>query len=284
MTTLLLPSGIRTLSTQESHWLTRDKPDLPATPRNCVVCGGTGRFRWWANEGHTATDDYVCDCDSMWIIGRYFAFAGLGLSYQKLRWEDTTWVDPHALNVVLSYLERAPGMIANGRGLILSGGLGCGKTLLLTLMLKALLADGFSGSFVDFSQLISRMMGSWDSEDGKKWFAIRAISPAILIIDDVGRELQRTEFVDGKYTKVTRMGAHALELVVRERIANDRPVMITTNLNLRQMNELYGDNLISLLQEKCEFVEVPGSDRRREISERTDAEINAGIKRPLVIG
>jgi DNA replication protein DnaC len=106
----------------------------------------------------------------------------------------------------------------------------------------------------------------------------------ILFIDDIGREHKPTTMNQGKVD--TRPGAvreTMLEAVIRQRVANCQPTIITTNLTPDDVANGYGGHTMSLLTEKTTFVEVTGSDRRREIEVREKRFVLAGMKRPVVV-
>lgn len=278
-----LPPGVRLLTDQEAERLRSKYPGLP-TVENCITCRGRGSFRWW-DAKRTATIEYGCVCTDQFILHRYFLHANIGLTYQRLGWFDVQ-AEAAAVEKVMDYLDHLDAYVDAGCGLILYGTKGAGKTLLSSLVLKAILAQGYDGYFTTFSEMLDTFTAGWHDRDDKTWFYKRVKNSRVLVLDDVGREFKQRRMVKGEgmvdYTTAT--AESSLDEVLRHRVANSRPTILTTNLDMEQLKAGYGGNVMSLLHERSTTYRFTGGDFRDQARMRLDDEIRAGLTRPVVVG
>ncbi len=285
-----LPVGIRLLSNAESDRLETLRPDARRSVRNCITCGGTRTFRWWSDDTRSEVVDWECPCEEQWILYRYMLWSGVGTAYQRYGWADASGVEPGAITAVNDWLSNSPQNVRSGLGLLLSGGMGTGKTMLALLMLKRLLGDGYNGYFTTFSDMISTLMTSWRSESERIAYHALCRNSGVLVVDDVGQEMKKTVVrtdEDGRkeLARVANVTSEfALESVLRHRIANAKPTIITTNLTVEQLRQVYGDHFKSLLTESMSLYPFSGRDYRGQAKMRQEEENTLGLIRPLVIG
>lgn len=274
-TLLPLPPGIRVLSDEEGSRLNSLYPDLPKTLAQCVTCKGQQTFIWRGAGGEPTRFD--CDCVSQRIMHRYFLHSGIGLRYQRLSWVDldTQAVDQTALSRVLDYAEHAEHYVSIGAGLMLQGkDMGTGKTMMATLLLKRLLADGIDGYFTQFNEMLDAHTAGWRDEEQKVWFDRRVRNAGVLVIDDVGRENKnRIDVIEAMF-----------DSVLRARHDNCKPTIITTNKTAEEFESLYRSNIMSLLSETSETVQVRGADYRPQVKAKQAEERTLGLTRPVVVG
>lgn len=280
-----LPVGIRLLTDSESARLRELNPSVPSSPRSCVTCHGTGTFVWWAGEnGVNKAAEYECPCEDQWILHRYLLHAGIGLAYQRLGWADVE-VEPGAKEKVGSYLDSADAYVRAGCGLILYGEKGTGKTMLATLVLKHLLANGYEGYFTTFSEMVDTFMAGWRDPEEKRHFHRRIKNAGVLVIDDVGREFKQRRFVkgEGMVEFETASSEATFDEVLRHRVAASKPTIFTTNKSIDALETGYGGNILSLLRERSTTYHFTGEDFRDRARFRLDDEVRSGLTRPVVI-
>lgn len=275
-----LPSGIRLLTDPEGDRLRSLYPptDLPPTPDDCITCGGKGTFLGYAPPEVDAEGDFTCEwkcnCPDQWTLHRYFLHANIGIAYQRLRWADATHVEPGALEKVEGYLNAAEAYIRAGMGLLLYGTNGTGKTLLSTLVLKELLGKGYDGYTTTFNEMLGSFSKGWKDVDDQRWFHKRVKNAQVLVIDDLGKEMKGRQ----------EMPMATFDEVLRHRVANAKPTIITTNLDVQKVTETYGISVLSLLREKSSTYRFTGDDFRDNARNRFEDEVKAGIVRPVTIG
>jgi DNA replication protein DnaC len=165
-------------------------------------------------------------------------------------------------------------MIASGIGLTLTGSSGTGKTMLSSLLLKNLVGAGHKGFFTTFHTLLDYFTAGWTSTDEKRWFDGRVRNAGVLVIDDMGREHK------GRID----IAISTLDHVLRARVSSGRPTILTSNLTLPKLGELYSANALSLLSESSITIEFIGPDYRPTHQQTKIDEARQGLTRPIVIG
>ena len=265
---LLLPDADRDFLLQtapDARYLDASAP--------CMTCQGTGRFRWWPIElsAGAAPVEWHCDCRSQRIVARRFLLHGVRMLYARHTWADAAYGEnPAALGSVRDWLEAAPRVIPAGQGLVLTGPTGVGKTLLMALTVKALLAQGISATLTSVTEMTDRFAEGWKDETIRRRWRERIEGARVLAIDDLGREWSRQT-----------LPTQVIETVVRYRTQSCLPTLITTNRDPATFSDAYGPHLVSLLAETAEIVPMHGADLRAKMRERRQAEIAAGLSRPV---
>jgi DNA replication protein DnaC len=284
-----MPRGIRMLLPVESQALDIRVPGA-ALP-GCPTCKGSlpikrrpedRTFLWHTGDGEPRR--FQCPCYDQYQMARYFYHSGVPTNYQRLGWGDFEHLNDGAASAVAEYLTHSEALVDAGFGLCIYGPRGNGKSLVGYLTIKEMLAKGYDCYCTTFADMIEGFMDTWREPEQKRWFNQTVRNAGILFIDDIGREHKPTTMNQGKVD--TRPGAvreTMLEAVIRQRVANCQPTIITTNLTPDDVANGYGGHTMSLLTEKTTFVEVTGSDRRREIEVREKRFVLAGMKRPVVV-
>lgn len=280
-----LADAVRTLSNEELDRLRKLYPGLPRSPQQCVTCSGRGNFLWW-NEGRTEVVEYECPCVDQWVLHLFFLNSGVGRTYQGLSWEDAGGIEAGARDRVAEWIEHSEAYIRAGCGLILHGTKGTGKSLLSSLILKWMLVEGYNGYFTTFSEMLSTLMGGFSDPDERTWFYARIKNAQVLVIDDLGREVHKRHAVkgDGFKEMTSPIASATIDEVLRHRTASSLPTILTTNLDLNELERDYGSNIISLLKERSVLYEFTGKDWRRDARLRLEDEVKRGLTRPVVVG
>ena len=284
-----LPAGIRLLTNQESDAVQAENPMAPRSLEQCPACHGEGEFLGLVGtEGDTAT--FVCSCADQVILSRYLLHCGIGLAYQKISWDDLYGADPHALGAIMNWVTNVEANLRAGYGMLLTGEVnGTGKTSMGVLALKCALGYGARGFFAPFSEIVSRLISSWNDQETAIRYYARCRNSELLVIDDVGREVKQRRFVTGDEQQgMVDFGSasseFALESILRHRISMGLATIITTNLSVEQLATHYGRHFQSLLTEAAEVVEVGGADWRTNARERMRDQAERGISRQARIG
>lgn len=270
------PSGLRSLTDPEVARLRQQYPDLWANPaKTCLTCSKAGSFK----ERDPNTGDVVevaCDCLAQWKMHRWMLNAGIGLRYQRMTWSDAAGVSNTVLGQVMDYLANDAANVASGTGMTLwSPDKGTGKTMLATLVFKALLAQGHDGYFTQFNEMLDFFSDGWRDADERSWFTKKVRNTGVLVVDDMGREYKgRAEIAEAMF-----------DSVIRARVAAARPTIITTNYTPEQMLQGYGGNILSLLSEVNIQVQVSGKDFRPQARERLLKDRADGVTSyPIAVG
>ena len=280
-----LPRAIRPLNDPDYERIIREYGrNIIPLPSQCSTCGGAGTFRWYVRPT-AEIDEWKCNCEDQWILAHWLLHCGIGLKYQRFDWYDLVVPKPEK---VQEYLEHARLIIPTGRGLVLYGPPGTGKTLLATLILKALIGQGHDGYFTTYADMLTRLTLTKFNAEEQEWFKRRVKLAGVLVIDDIGREQQQRVHVrnaetTGTIDLTTTLAERAFEDVIRARTANQLPTLITSNLDLNDIQTKYGVNVISLLREQSTSVRLEGADWRESSRDRGMEEIKLGLRRPVVL-
>lgn len=269
-----LPPGVRSLTDPESSRLRQQNTDLWINPqKSCLTCSKQGSFK--ARSGSQIVD-VECRCVDQWKLHRWLLNAGVGLRYQRISWVDAVGVPANVQMAVLEYVDQAEANIATGTGLTLwSPDKGTGKSMLATLLIKALLAKGNDCFFIQFNEMLNFFSDGWRDKDEREWFTRKVRNAGVLGVDDMGREYKgRAEVAEAMF-----------DTVIRARVASARPTIITTNYTPEQMLAGYGGNILSLLSEVNTEIHVPGQDFRPRARERLMRDRADGILTyPITVG
>jgi DNA replication protein DnaC len=266
------PEAVLPLSTNDHRRLEETYQDLWADPgKSCITCGKDGEILT-IRGGEEVT--VRCDCTEQWMLHLWMLNAGLGLSYQRLGWEQADGISDEILVPINDYLQDADALTRIGHGLTLWGPPGTGKTLLLTLIQRRLMALGYDTYFCLFNQLVNLHTAGWRSDEQRQWFERRIMNAGHLFIDDMGKEnVNRGEIVGS-----------LVDELLRHRIQHGRPTFVSANLAPEVMEDRYYTGTLGLFQEVNRIVEIQGASYREHRREQMANQARRGIRYPVVIG
>jgi len=161
-----------------------------------------------------------------------------------------------------------------GKGLLMTGSIGVGKTHLAVGMLQALIADrGARGLFVDYRDLLKQVQNSYNKNVSATELEVLApvFDAEVLVLDELGA------------SKPTDWVWDTVAHILNTRYNDRRTTIITTNYaNLAPGNgqatgaraavreetlgDRIGERMRSRLQEMCVAVEVQGTDFRQGVA------------------
>lgn len=146
--------------------------------------------------------------------------------------------------------------LAEGDGAWLMGDVGTGKTSLAMIVSKVALEAGRSVAIYSMPRLLARIRRTYDTESGEEGylsFFDRLTSVDLLHIDDLGAE-KRTDWV-----------LEQLYAIVDRRYEEELSMVVTTNLDVPDLEEQIGKRTVSRLIEMCgDPLPLYGPDKREE--------------------
>ena len=163
--------------------------------------------------------------------------------------------NPEITDIMRKYVERFPEYWRSGKGLLLYGAVGTGKTFYSACVANAVIDAGYRAYMTNFSTIADNLSGTWDKAE----YIDNLMRYDLLIIDDLGAE-RKSEFMQEQVWKVSDA-----------RYRSGLPLIVTTNLTAEELDAgdgLGNKRIYSRLLERCLAVEVKGKDRRREIARR----------------
>ena len=146
-------------------------------------------------------------------------------------------------NIAKRYVDNFDEFCKEGKGLLLHGGVGTGKTYIACMIANALIDKGYPVLVTNFSRILSTLQGTFDKQE----YLDSLNQFKLLVIDDLGIE---------------RDTSYAKELVyqtVDSRYRAGLPMIITTNLSMQKMateSDITDKRVYDRIIERCFPVEV----------------------------
>lgn len=154
--------------------------------------------------------------------------------------------------VARNYVENYREMVKKGKGLLLFGTVGTGKTFAAACIANALIDKGYPCLVTNFARLTNTIGGMFE---GKQNYIDSLNNYSLLVIDDLASE-RDTEYMN-----------EIVMNIIDSRYRSGLPLIVTTNLTaneLKDPKEVRKQRIYSRLMEMCVPIEVKGQDRRRE--------------------
>lgn len=156
-----------------------------------------------------------------------------------------------AMRIARRYADRFDAMAERGKGLLLYGPVGTGKTYAAACIANALVDRGRACLMTNFMRIINTLSGL---HDGRQEYIDRMADADLLVIDDLAAE------------RDTEYAGEIVYNVIDTRYRSGRPVIITANLTadeLKHPDNIRKSRIYSRLYEMTLPVECDGADRRR---------------------
>ena len=152
-------------------------------------------------------------------------------------------------NMAKRYVNNFDVFCKDGKGLLLYGGVGTGKTYIACMIANALIDKGYPVLVTNFARVLSTLQGTYDKQE----YLDSLNQFKLLIIDDLGIER------DTGYAKEQVFN------IIDSRYRAGLPMIITTNLTMQKLameSELADKRVYDRLLERCYPIEVMGESRR----------------------
>jgi DNA replication protein DnaC len=150
-----------------------------------------------------------------------------------------------------NYVDNFPELKKQGKGLLLYGQCGTGKTYAACEVANALIDKGYSVLVTNFARVLNSLQGTFDKQD----YIDEINSNALLVLDDLGIER------DTQYAKEQVFN------IIDARYRAGLPMIITTNLTMDKIKatqDIDNMRIYDRILERCFPIEVAGENRRRK--------------------
>jgi DNA replication protein DnaC len=183
-----------------------------------------------------------------------------------------------ALLMAQRFVEGYP-VETDGRGLLLTGDIGVGKTHVAVGLLKELIARrGVSGLFYDYRELLKEVQNSYNREVAATELGIlRPVFEAeVLVLDELGAakptdwvwdtvaQILNSRYNERRTTIITTNYANSGGLMALA--ANGQESAAKRAMRDETLGDRIGERMLSRLQEMCVVVEMRGKDFRQTVA------------------
>ena len=151
-----------------------------------------------------------------------------------------------------NYVKNFTEFRKTGKGLLLYGTVGTGKTYFAAAIANSLIDEGYKVLMTNFASLTNKIQGMFE---GKQEFINDLNRYSLLILDDLGAE-RKSEYMQEMVFNI-----------IDSRYRSGLPFIITTNLSMDEIKkpqEVGYSRIYDRILERCLPVEVKGSSRRRQ--------------------
>lgn len=228
-------------------------------------------------DGGYISPGIACDCMIREINNRRYKNSNIDYDYASLKiiedeveayLKDEEYIHPSKpelngkmpilLNPFIDdYIENSSLYKEDGRGIIINGPVGRGKSLTAMKLLMNLVDKRYTGYFITIKELFEMIKKSWDDEDFLK-LRNHIYDCDFLVLDDVGTEYRK----NGSDWSITE-----LDSLMRHRYYKKLPLIITTNTPLEGLTEKYANRIVSLFHERSLIVTIVSKeDYRKKLS------------------
>jgi DNA replication protein DnaC len=159
--------------------------------------------------------------------------------------------NPKMTNAMKNFVEHFKTFREEGKGLLLFGSVGTGKTFLSACVANELINRGIPCLVTNFARIANEVQGLFEKQE----YYDNLNSFPLLVIDDLSAE-RKTEYMQ-----------EIVFNVIDARYRANLPLIVTTNLTREELMkpaDLTQQRIFSRLFEMCTPIEVSGKDRRQQ--------------------
>ena len=226
------------------------------TPKQCFVeVFGTIRApRCLCKCAKEERDREAEECRQREFAERVQRYRSVGFPQSEMaRWtfERDDGSDPIMAAAMQNYVQHFDHFRENGKGLLLFGSVGTGKTFRAACVANALIDKGIPALVTNFARIRNTVQGLFE---GRQEYFDSLNKFPLLVLDDLNTESQSDYMQEIVYN------------VIDGRYRAKLPLIVTTNLTREElMNpaDISYQRIFSRLFEMCTPIEIAGADRRR---------------------
>lgn len=181
---------------------------------------------------------------------RKICFAGTNMADWNFKNDDRK--NPKISDAMRRYCADFKDFLAEGKGLVLYGSVGTGKTYYAACVANEIIDNGYSALMTNFARLANEIQGRFEDKNA---YIDSLNKYSLLIIDDLGAE-RKSEYMQ-----------EIVFNIIDSRVRSGKPMIITTNLTaeeLKKKQDICYSRIYDRLHGSCHFIGVSGESRRRQ--------------------
>jgi DNA replication protein DnaC len=166
---------------------------------------------------------------------------------------------------VKEYVKKLNVAHRSGYGLLFSGSNGVGKTTFLSYIASNAIRKGKSSYYTTMPQLDHDLKLGWDDRASRDRMEVMFTSD-FLVIDELNKEFKKE--VDKPNWINTQ-----LERILKKRYDENKPVLMATNATVRELKEIYGPTISSLISGKYKVIPMTPGDNRPKLAKKMESDM-----------
>lgn len=178
------------------------------------------------------------------------------------------WGNKKNVGIARRYCKSLKIAREHGFGFLFMGANGRGKTSLIMLILKQALKKGYTALYITMPMIFRQIYLSWDFPEVGKELMNLMKTIDFLAIGELGKDYHRkdsTEFARAEF-----------DCLFRARREECLPILMDTNMGEEELEDTYGESLMSLFMSRLKFITMVGVDYRRKVQKQEWAKMIGG--------
>lgn len=170
---------------------------------------------------------------------------------QEWTFENDDMTNSRVTNAMKKYVENFDEMKKQGKGLLLYGNVGTGKTYAACEVANALIDKGYPVLVTNFARIINTLQSTFEKQEYIDSFN----RFSLIVIDDLSAE------------RDTSFAKEQVFNIIDSRYRAGLPMIITTNLSIdkiKKPDDIDNGRIYDRILERCFPIEVSGQSRRRK--------------------
>lgn len=171
---------------------------------------------------------------------------------QNWTFENDDMANERITKAMRNYVDNFEELKKHGKGLLLYGNIGKGKTYAACEVANALIDKGYPVLVTNFARLTNTIQGKFE---GKQEYIDSLNQFQLLVVDDLGVE-RKSEYMQ-----------EIIYSIIDSRYRAGLPFIITTNMTIEEIKtptDLGNARIYDRILERCFPIEVKGKNRRRQ--------------------
>ena len=243
--------------------------------KHCARCGKSVETKK-VFMGELKTFHCICDCERVKLEVQENRIADEEKDRQRsicfsdramYEWtfENDDLQEPTLSSAMKKYADNYKKYLREGKGLLLYGSVGTGKSYYAAAICNSLIDNGYRCKMTNFQTIINQLNNSWE---GRNEYINQLCSYSLLVLDDLGTERQ-SEYMQEQVFNI-----------VNARYVTGKPFIVTTNLDYSELlteADIGRKRIYDRIIENSVAVEMKSTSRRIKKAMNSDMRNELGL-------